>query len=107
MSADTFCVDIAKLGELPDSLETLGSSLARIDPTESTRIAAGAVSPGFGGGISAFGAALQRFVASASAALTDDGARLRLAAQRYETCDLESAASADVIRRQLGASGSW
>jgi hypothetical protein len=105
--SETFCVDIERLGELPASLEALGSSLARIDPTESTRLAAGAVSPGFGGGISAFGASLQRFVATASAALSDDGTRLRLAAERYRTCDLDNASSANSIRRQLGASGSW
>jgi hypothetical protein len=107
MSLDTFCVDIERLGELPARLEALGASLARIDSTQPATIAAGAVSPGFGGGITAFGAALQRFLTSASAALTDDGARLRLAAEQYQTCDLDNAASADAIRRQLGASGSW
>lgn len=105
--SDSFCVDIERLGALPVALEALGSSLARIDPTESAAIAAGAVSPGFGGGIVAFGTALQRFVGAASAALTDDGARVRLAAEDYQGCELDRVASANSIRRRIGASGSW
>lgn len=100
--ADSFTVDPSALGQIPSMLDGARSALAGIQVGPVAGAAANGAAPGSGGGIEAFGRALDAFVAAGCRAIDQDIGKLRQNAVNYDRTERAVVTEASMLSCRVG-----